>query len=246
MQTQTTLIMQAFIPAAGLGSRLKPLTDHRPKALVEVSGVPLIKIAIDNLSNLGVRKIVVNVHHFADLLTQYLHENHWDAEVLISDERSQLLDTGGGLKKAAQFFNPDEPIIIHNVDVLTHFNLQELINQHSSSMNIATLAVSQRNTSRYLLFDKQQHLVGWHNVKTDEFLWVEQPINDHINLAFSGIAILEPHLLDLLPPPDHPFSIIPAYLQIAKNHRINYFLHNTDDWLDVGKPETLQLAQTWY
>ena len=238
--------MQAFIPAAGLGSRLKPLTDHRPKALVEVGGVPLIKIAIDNLSNLGVRKIVVNVHHFADLLTQYLHENHWDAEVLISDERSQLLDTGGGLKKAAQFFNPDEPIIIHNVDVLTHFNLQELINQHTSSMNIATLAVSQRNTSRYLLFDKQQHLVGWHNVKTDEFLWVEQPINDHINLAFSGIAILEPRLLDLLPPPDHPFSIIPAYLQIAKNHRINYFLHNTDDWLDVGKPETLQLAQTWY
>ena len=142
--------MQAFIPAAGLGSRLKPLTDHRPKALVEVSGVPLIKIAIDNLSNLGVRKIVVNVHHFADLLTQYLHENHWDAEVLISDERSQLLDTGGGLKKAAQFFNPDEPIIIHNVDVLTHFNLQELINQHTSSMNIATLAVSHRNTSRYL------------------------------------------------------------------------------------------------
>ena len=238
--------MQAFIPAAGLGSRLKPLTDHRPKALVEVGGVPLIKIAIDNLSNLGVRKIVVNVHHFADLLTQYLHENHWDAEVLISDERSQLLDTGGGLKKAAQFFNPDEPIIIHNVDVLTHFNLQELINQHTSSMNIATLAVSRRNTSRYLLFDKQQQLVGWHNAKTDEFLWVDHPTNDYTSLAFSGIAILEPQLLDLLPHADHPFPIIPAYLQIAKSHRINYFLHNTDDWLDVGKPETLQLAQTWY
>lgn len=246
MQTHFAHIMQAFIPAAGLGTRLKPLTDHRPKALVEVGGVPLIKIAINNLSNLGVRRIVVNVHHFADLLTQYLYENHWDAEVLVSDERSQLLDTGGGLKKAARLFTPDEPIIIHNVDVLTHFNLQELIGQHTSSMNIATLAVSHRNTSRYLLFDRQRHLVGWHNVKTDEFLWVEQPINEYTSLAFSGIAILDPHLLDLLPQPDHPFPIIPAYLKIAKKHRINYFLHNTDDWLDVGKPETLQLAQTWY
>ena len=238
--------MQAFIPAAGLGSRLKPLTDHRPKALVEVRGIPLIKITIDNLANLGVRKIVVNVHHFADLLTQYLHENHWDAEVLISDERSQLLNTGGGLKKAAQFFNPDEPIIIHNVDVLTHFNLLNLIKQHTSSMNIATLAVSHRDTSRALLFDKQQQLVGWHDAKTNESLWVDHSVDDYTSLAFSGIAILEPHLLDLLPQADHPFSIIPAYLQIAKNHRISYFLHNTEDWLDVGKPETLQLAQTWY
>ena len=246
MQTQFTHIMQAFIPAAGLGSRLKPLTDHRPKALVEVRGIPLIKIAIDNLANLGVRKIVVNVHHFADLLTQYLHENHWDAEVLISDERSQLLDTGGGLKKAAQFFNPDEPIIIHNVDVLTHFNLLNLIKQHTSSMNLATLAVSHRDTSRALLFDKQQQLVGWHDAKTNESLWVDHSVDDYTSLAFSGIALLKPHLLDLLPPANHPFPIIPAYLQIAKSHRISYFLHNTEDWLDVGKPETLQLAQTWY
>lgn len=238
--------MQAFIPAAGLGSRLKPLTDHRPKALVEVRGVPLIKIAIDNLANLGVRKIVVNVHHFADLLTQYLHENHWDAEVLISDERSQLLDTGGGLKKAAHFFDSNEPIIVQNVDVLTHFNLQNLIKQHTSSMNIATLAVSRRDTSRFLLFNKQQQLVGWNNTKTNESLWVDDSANDYISLAFSGLAILNPPLLDLLPPADHPFPIIPSYLQIAKSHRISYFIHNTEDWLDVGKPETLQLAQTWY
>lgn len=238
--------MQAFIPAAGLGSRLKPLTDHRPKALVEIRGIPLIKIIIDKLTSLGISRIVVNVHHFADLLTQFLLENHWEADVLISDEQSQLLDTGGGLKKASHLFVPTEPIMVHNVDVLTHFNLEQLIMQHTDSMNIATLAASHRDTSRLLLFDNRQQLVGWHNTKTNEFLWTGRPVSIFTSLAFSGIAILEPRLLDLLPRADHPYPIIPAYLQIAKNHTISYFLHDTDDWLDVGKPETLQLAQTWY
>ena len=145
--------MQAFILAAGLGTRLRPLTDSLPKALVKVGDKPLVKIAIDNLIHQGATRIVINIHHHADLLTNYLHKQQWDVELVISDERSMLLDTGGGLKKAAHLFSPNEPILIHNVDILSHINFHELFKHHTDSMNLVTLAVSQRNTSRHLLFD---------------------------------------------------------------------------------------------
>ena len=239
--------MQAFIPAAGLGTRLRPLTDQRPKALVEILGTPLLKITIDNLTRQGVSKIVVNVHHFAQLVCDYLHQHSWNAEVIVSDERDLLLDTGGGLKKAANLFTSNEPIIIHNVDVLSAIELNKMLQIHYEKKSIATLAVSQRQSSRFLLFDTEGNLTGWTNTKTKEYLWVN-PDNDnqsYSQMSFSGITIIEPKLLDLLPPANKPYPIIPAYLNIAKHHRISQFQHNAEDWIDVGTPERLQQAELW-
>lgn len=237
--------MQAFILAAGLGTRLKPMTDHIPKALVEVQGQPLLKIAIDNLIRQGVTRIVVNVHHFADMVCQYLQQQHWDVPVIISDERELLLDTGGGLKKAEPLFSANEPILIHNVDILSHLIIPDLQRKHIDSMALATLVVGRRETSRYLLFDAQGQLTGWENKQTGESKWVQSPIQNYQELAFDGIALIEPQLLGLLPPPTTPYSIIPAYLEIARSHRINYFELDPEDWLDVGKPQTLSQAQLW-
>lgn len=236
--------MQAFILAAGLGTRLKPLTDTCPKALVEVQGQPLIKIAIDKLISHGVSRIIVNVHHFADKLSNYIQSQEWQVPVLISDERECLLDTGGGLKHAAHLFAPDEPILIYNVDILSRIDLGILLSQHTDSKNIATLVVSDRTTSRYLLFDNKGQLTGWHNRSTNEFKWSSQT-TEYQELAFDGIAIIEPSLLDLLPPADNPYPIIPCYLEIAKKHRISHFNLSKEDWLDVGKHETLKQAQLW-
>ena len=237
--------MQAFVLAAGLGTRLKPLTDNKPKALVEVNGQPLLKITIDKLIKQKVTRIVVNVHHFADDICQYLDTQKWDAEILISDERQQLLDTGGGLKHAAPLFRKNEPILIHNVDILSHIDFGEALAYHSYSKNIATLFVSNRKTSRYLLFDNSKQLIGWEDIRSGEKKWSNHPASDYTPLAFSGIAIIQPELTDLLPEEGHPYPIIPAYLEIAKTHRIKYFIHNSNDWLDVGKPETLAQAQQW-
>ncbi len=153
--------MQAFIPAAGLGTRLLTLTEHRPKALVEVGGVPLLEIAIDNLARQGVTRIVVNVHHFADMVIDYLQIHDWGTEVLVSNEKDKLLDTGGGLKKAAPLFHRDEPILIHNVDILSRINFHDLVELHQQDGNFVTLAVSVRDTSRFLLFADNGLLVGW-------------------------------------------------------------------------------------
>ena len=237
--------MQAFLPAAGLGTRLRPFTNDRPKALVEVQGRTLLELAIGRLTRLGVSRIVVNVHHYADQVEAFLHSRDWDTEVRVSDERAQLMDTGGGLKQAASLFAPDEPILIHNVDILSHIDLGMMVRQHIDSMSFATLAASRRDTSRQLLFDSRGQLVGWTNRSNGEYRWSRQPVDDCEALAFSGIAIVDPQLLGCLPAATHPYSIIPAYLDIAKNHRISYFLHTAADWLDVGKTESLNQAQQW-
>lgn len=239
--------MQAFIPAAGLGTRLLPLTEHRPKALVEVGGVPLLKIAIDNLARQGATRIVVNVHHFADMVIDYLQSHDWGTEVLVSNEKDKLLDTGGGLKKAAPLFNRDEPILIHNVDILSRINFHDLVELHQQEGNFVTLAVSVRDTSRFLLFADNGLLVGWNNRSTGETKWVDELVEKKNRaLAFSGIAVLEPGVLDVLPPCEIPYPIVPAYLNIAKEHRISYFIHSSSDWMDVGTPQSLNKAQSWF
>lgn len=239
--------MQAFILAAGLGTRLHPLTDHCPKALVEINGIPLLQIAIENLVQQGIHHIVINVHHYAEMVCDYLSHTTWNAEIVISDEREMLLDTGGALKKAAPLFKANESILIHNVDILSRIKLQDLISYHQITNDIATLAVCQRKTSRYLLFDSQKQLIGWRNESSGETKWVDSPVTEteYNELAFSGISVIEPQLLNLLPPAIHPYSVIPEYLTIAKYHRISYFLHQADTWLDVGTPEKLNLAQQW-
>lgn len=237
--------MEAFVLAAGLGTRLRPLTNDRPKALVEIDGKTLLEINLRRIVNAGAKRIVVNIHHFADRMVDFIASKDWGTEVLISDERDLLLDTGGGLKNAQNFFSMKEPILIHNVDILHRLNIANIISQHTDSMSIATLVVSQRKTSRYLLFDHDNLLTGWTNTKTNQTLWTKDEITDYKTLAFSGLAVIQPELLEQLPEADHPYPIIPEYLKIAEKDKISNFEHSADQWMDVGKPETLALASNF-
>ena len=239
------LSMEGFILAAGLGTRLKPLTDHRPKALVEVNGVTLLELAINKLQQSGVHRIVVNVHHFGQQVIDFLDSRTWEAEVVVSDERQLLMDTGGALKQAAPLFSGTEPIVVHNVDILSNLNLTAVLESHRAQKALATLCVSRRTTGRQLLFTPEGKLCGWRNRQMGDELWTDVPHPDATELAFSGISIVEPQLLDLLPPANHPYPVIPCYLEIAKTHIINAFEHPAEHWLDVGKPETLAQAEQW-
>ena len=237
--------MEAFLLAAGLGTRLRPLTNDRPKALVEVDGRTLLEINIAKLTALGATRIVVNIHHFADKMVHFIANHDWDTEICISDERGLLLDTGGALKKASNMFSHTQPILIHNVDILAQFDWSSFYAKHMESGTLATLAVSERSTSRLLMTDEKGLLRGWHNNSTGEYIVVNSDAGTktaYRQLAFSGITLIEPKLLDLLPEASRPYPIIPEYLRLAKSHRINTFEHNPSDWLDVGKPETLAQA----
>lgn len=236
--------MEGFIMAAGLGTRLRPLTDYRPKALVEVDGHSLLENTITQLVLVGVDHIVINVHHFANMMIDYIQSHNWGVPVSISYEQEQLMDTGGGLKKAEPLFHTHSPILIHNVDILSRIDISRMLSYHIDSKSIATLAVSKRNTDRQLMFSDTKKLIGWHNRKDNHYLWsAGVPYQGAIEeYAFSGIAIVDPQLLSLLPQATHPYPIIPEYLGISKNHTISYFEHNPNDWIDVGKPETLAKA----
>lgn len=234
--------MEAMILAAGLGTRLRPLTKDRPKALVEVNGITLLEYNLRRLIGFGFNKIVINIHHFPDMVIDFVRQRNFEAEILFSDEREQLLDTGGALKKAAELFSGKEPVLIHNVDILSTLDLGEIYHKHLGNKALATLLVSKRDTSRQLLFDKKQQLVGWHNSSNNETLWSDRPVEIFDSMAFSGIHIVNPELFDLLPPAA-PYPIIPEYLKIGKYHKILAFKHLAEEWLDVGKPETLKLAE---
>lgn len=229
--------MEGFILAAGLGSRLRPLTDHLPKALVEVKGTPILQIAIERLEQAGINHIVINVHHFADMIAEFLSSRFWKARIDISDERSQLLDTGGALKHAAPLFDGSSPIVVHNVDILSDINLTKAVDQHLQQHNLATLCVSPRHTHRMLLFHD-----GLLSSRIDGDTL---PPSGYDALAFSGVSVIAPSLFDLLPPADHPYPVIDQYIALAPCHRIASFLHPSDHWLDVGKPDSLKLAQQW-
>jgi NDP-sugar pyrophosphorylase family protein len=229
--------MKAIIFAAGLGSRLKPLTDHTPKALLKINGKPLLAHAIEKLQQVGVTEIIVNVHHLAEQIISYLGNSHYQGITFsISDERDLLLDTGGGLKKAAPFFNDEQPFFAYNVDILTDLNLSEMMNFHCKQNALATLAVSERPTARYLLFDDAIHLKGWTNVKTGETI----PQNIHVEAfrkkAFSGIHVINPKLLRLLDKEGN-FPIIPEYLRLCSEHAIIGYDHTGGQWMDMGKKE---------
>ncbi|MCQ2298425.1 MAG: nucleotidyltransferase family protein [Bacteroidales bacterium] len=234
--------MEAFVLAAGLGTRLRPLTNSRPKALVEVDGKSLLEINLEKIIAAGASRIVVNVHHFGEQIIEFLHSRTWDCEVVVSDERGMLLDTGGGLKKAQRLFSGKEPVLIHNVDILSRIPLTEMADQHIADNCLATMAVSERDTSRYLLFGHDKRLIGWHKKGTEEYLWADKPMEDYKPMAFSGIAVVSPEFFDMLPDAERPYTIIPCYVHAAKDHVIKGFEHNAEDWMDVGKPETLAQA----
>lgn len=237
--------MKAMILAAGLGTRLRPLTNDRPKALVEVAGRTLLEIAIARLREFGVREIIVNVHHFAGMVTAYLRrKNHFGMRIEISEEDT-LLDTGGGLKKAAWFFLEDgaeaSPFILHNVDVISTIDLSRMLDSHSRGQALATLAVQRRESSRYLLFDEQMKLCGRRLVKERKTELV-RPSSQRQELAFSGIHVLSPRLLNMMTE-EGVFSIIQSYLRLAgEGERIVAYRADGDSWRDLGNPESVARA----
>ena len=236
--------MKAMILAAGLGTRLRPLTDDRPKALVEVAGRTLLEITLARLGTFGIREVIVNVHHFADLVVDYLKANrNFDMRIEISREEI-LLDTGGGLKQAAWFFlekKDDEPFVLHNVDVLSSIDIAQMVRFHNSRQALATKAVQDRPTSRYLLFDEHKVLCG-RRLGVEQTAEIVRPSHSLQALAFAGIHVISPRLLPLLTE-EGVFSIIPSYLRLtSRGERIQAYRADKDYWRDLGKPENLQKA----
>lgn len=237
---------QAMIFAAGLGTRLKPLTDTMPKALVSVGGEPLLRHVVLRLKEAGFERIVVNVHHFADQIINYLRANqHFGLDIRISDERDQLLDTGGGIRKAASLFDADSPILIHNVDILSNIDLATLYDK--AQQTDALLLVSQRKTQRYLLFDEAKRLVGWTNVATQA---VKSPYPDlevakYQMLAFSGIHVLHPSMFSQMEGWQEKFGIIDFYLQQCDRSKVMGYEQPKLRLLDVGKLDSLTEAETF-
>ena len=236
--------MKAMILAAGLGTRLRPLTDDRPKALVEVAGRTLLEITLLRLRGFGVREVIVNVHHFGDMVVDYLKKNgDFGMRVEISREEV-LLDTGGGLKKAAWFFlegSGDEPFVLHNVDVISTIDLGRMAQFHRENQALATLAVQDRETSRYLLFDEQGQLCG-RRAGRDAAPEMVRDAGEVQALAFSGVHLISPQFFSRMTE-DGIFSIIPTYLRLAGlGEKILAFRADEYYWRDLGKPENVGLA----
>src|SRR6266516_3886192 len=238
--------MKAMILAAGLGTRLRPLTDNRPKALVEIAGSTLLEIALSRLRGFGVGEVIINVHHFADMIVEYLKtNNNFGMDIEISREEV-LLDTGGGLKKAAYFFREesggfDAPFILHNVDVISTIDLRRMVQFHSENQALATLAVQDRKTSRYLLFDQQLQLCGRRSTRAQktEFVRSSQQVQA---LAFSGIHVISPRLFAMMNE-EGVFSIITSYLNLAAHgEKILAFRADEYYWRDLGRPENVTQA----
>ncbi|MGB2667855.1 MAG: nucleotidyltransferase family protein [Candidatus Acidiferrum sp.] len=242
--------MKAMVLAAGLGTRLRPLTDHKPKALVEIGGQALLEIALRRLKSFGIEEVIVNVHHFAAAILDFLKaNNNFGMRIEISSE-GVLLDTGGGLKKAGWFFLEDagkseEPFLLHNVDVISTIDFAEMLKRQSENNALSTLAVQERETSRYLLFDEQSQLCGRRIVveKREELVRaVEKPKA----LAFTGIHMISPQLLGMMKE-NGVFSIIDLYLRLAgQGEKIQSFRADKYYWRDLGKLDQVQQADEDY
>lgn len=237
--------MKAMIFAAGLGTRLKPLTDIIPKALIPIGGKPLLEYVILKLKAAGFDEIIVNVHHFADQIIDFLKQNqNFGIHIEISDERDHLLDTGGAIRKAAWFFDDGKPFLIHNVDILSDVDLNVLYSQHLMNESLATLVVSKRDTYRHLLFDKNLHMRGWINERTGETKPLGlSGIQDYQKLAFAGIQVLSPSIFSLMHELPQRFPIMDFYLSNVEHQSISGFVPKDFRMLDVGKLDVLHEAE---
>jgi NDP-sugar pyrophosphorylase family protein len=234
--------MKAMIFAAGLGTRLYPMTQSLPKALIKIKNTPLIEIVIKRLVLQGFDEIIINLHHFSRQIEEFIHGmDDFGITIRFSDEKGELLDTGGGLKKASWFFDDEKPFLVHNVDIISNIDLTRLLDFHNRSHALATLAVRSRPSSRYLYFDSKNNLCGWENTKTNERIMVRSS-EDERHYAFSGIQVINPKIFKLNDR-EGPFSIIDLYLRLAGHHSIQCFDHTDSLWLDVGKPDSLIKAE---
>ncbi|MCM1377614.1 MAG: sugar phosphate nucleotidyltransferase [Prevotella sp.] len=245
--------MKAFILAAGLGTRLKPWTLSHPKALVPVGGIPMLERVIVSLINQGFDRFVVNVHHFAPQIVEFLQSRDFGVPISISDESAQLLNTGGAILQAAPLLaEDDEPFLIHNVDILTNVNPGMLMHFHEISMHLntlSTLLVSRRESSRKLVFNQQMELRGWHNLSTDEFRPEGfHPVSNSGEVAFSGIHVMSPTMIDIMRKKGYQgaFSIMDFLLDVANDVEypgaVKGMLVSDMDIIDIGKPEMLEKA----
>lgn len=229
-----------MILAAGLGTRLKPWTDHHPKALAEVNGKSLLQRNIEYLQTFGIKDVIVNVHHFADQIIEAIDKNEaWGSSVSISDETDTVLETGGGLIHAKWFFDSAD-FVLMNVDILTDLDLLAMLDYHQRHQPVATLAVTNRDSSRYFLFDESNNLCGWRNVKTgEEKLSGINPV--FTQKAFSGIHIINTAIFDLIQQ-QGKFGMVDVYLDLARKHTIKAYDHSQGKFIDVGKPEAVEAA----
>ncbi len=235
--------MRAMILAAGLGTRLKPLTDSTPKALVKINDHTLLELQIKKLKAEGFDKIIINIHHFAKQIKDYLKQNNFfECNIELSDESSKLLDTGGGLKKAEHFFSDGKPFLVYNVDILSNINLMKLMDFHLASKNIASLAIQDRESSRKFLFDKNKILCGWMSKKSGEKIITRDEQSEFFAYSFSGIQIVDPRIFKYFPD-KNVFSLVELYLLAAKEEKINGYVHGEDEWIDFGKMENLIEAE---
>lgn len=226
---------KALILAAGLGTRLKPFTDDAPKALYPVEGKTLLEHSINHLKKYGITEVIVNVHHFADQIIRFLEDHdNFGINITTSDETGELLDTGGGLKKVAWFFDNDLPFIVRNVDVISDLNLDKLLTTHEENKGIATLVVRERKTSRYFLFNEEDNLCGWTNITTKEKKMTRNVIGEARQFAFSGIQALDPGFMKLITERG-TFSLTDLYLRISATHNIKPFIDLDSSWFDAGK-----------
>lgn len=235
--------MKGFIPCAGVGSRLKPWTDSHPKALAPVAGKPMLKHIVDKLHSEGISDITVNTFHFADQIKDFIFGQNWS--INISDESPYLLETGGALLHAKHLLEGEEPILVHNVDILSNANLKNLIDFHFEQECEATLLVSDRPSSRKLLFDDNLMLKGWHSLSSNEYKPEIISENQFEELAFGGIYIFSPSILRDMVEKGYTgkFSIIDYFLNSLSYHRYKAFLQPDLKILDIGKPESYDRAQ---
>ena len=238
--------MRAMILAAGFGTRLKPLTNSIPKALIKIREFTVLELQIKKLKSEGFNEIIINVHHFSEQIKEYLErKKYFNCFITISDESQKLLETGGGLKKAAHFFSDRKPFLVCNVDILSDISLKKLMDFHITSGSLASLAIRDRISSRRFLFNKENILCGWMNEKSGERIIVRNKVSGLSPYSFSGIQIIDPAMFTYFPE-KNVFSLVDLYLSAAKKEMILGFIHNEDNWLDLGKTETLSTAESFF
>lgn len=225
---------KAMILAAGLGTRMQPLTNDKPKALVEWEGVPMLEHIILKLKSQGFDQIVINVHHFAQMIIDFVKEkDHFGIQIEFSHEVDEPLDTGGGVAFASWFFD-DQPFLVHNVDIMSNIDLRKLYDAHLQSNRIATMAVKERETSRSLLMNQEHLLKGWRDNRNGETILVDDKAEDLLPIAFSCVHVMNPEIFSLFPA-DKKFSITPFYLELARKRGVNLYRHDDDYWIDMGR-----------
>ncbi len=235
--------MKAIILAAGLGLRLKKLTQDKPKALIEVNGITMLESVIMKLKNQGITEFLINIHYLGQNIIDFLtNNNNFGVNITISDERKQLLDTGGAILKAHAFISGNEPVLVHNVDIISDVNINELLKYHNINNCVATLCIRKRDSGRGLLFNKKMHLVGWTNIEKQEFKWVKNKPVDYNTFAFSGIYMIAPKFANLITQTGK-FSIIDTWLEIAKKNTISGYIDTSIEWHDLGTVEKINNAE---